>query len=64
MATNKKSNGSVENRNTTDSKKTNKKKTSKVKRFFKYFFLTVVMLGLIGLVVGLGYIFAVVKTER
>lgn len=62
MATNKKSNGSVENRNTTDSKKTNKKKTSKVKRFFKYFFLTVVMLGLIGLVVGLGYIFAVVKT--
>ena len=53
MATNKKSNGSVENRNTTDSKKTNKKKTSKVKRFFKYFFLTVVMLGLIGLVVGL-----------
>lgn len=62
MATNKKSNGSVENKNTTDSKKTNKKKPSKVKRFFKYFFLTVVMLGLIGLVVGLGYIFAVVKT--
>ena len=62
MATNKKSSGSAQNKKTADSKKTNMKETSKVKRFFKYFFLTIVMLGLIGLVVGLGYIFAVVKT--
>ena len=57
MATNKKSSGSAQNKKTADSKKTNMKETSKVKRFFKYFFLTIVMLGLIGLVVGLGYIF-------
>lgn len=62
MATNKKSSGSAQNKKTADSKKTNMKETSKVKRFFKYFFLTIVMLGLIGLVVGLGYIFAVIKT--
>ncbi|MCQ2968771.1 MAG: transglycosylase domain-containing protein [Clostridium sp.] len=61
MATNKKSSESTQYKDNVGSKKTNRKETSKVKRFFKSFFLTTVILGLIGLVTGLGYIFAVIK---
>lgn len=39
-----------------------KKKPSKIKRFFKYFFLTILLTGLLIGVIGLGYIFAVIKT--
>lgn len=39
-----------------------KKKPSKIKRFFKYFFLTILLTGLLVGVIGLGYIFAVIKT--
>lgn len=44
------------------SKKKLKKKPSKVKRFFKYFFLTILITGLLIGVVGVGYIVAVIKT--
>ena len=39
-----------------------KKKPSKIKRFFKYFFLTILILGLLIGVVGVGYVVAVIKT--
>lgn len=38
-----------------------KKKPSKVKRFFKYFFRTIIITGLILAVTGVGYVFAVIK---
>ena len=44
------------------SKKKLKKKPSKIKRFFKYFFLTILIMGLLIGVIGVGYIFAVIKT--
>lgn len=39
-----------------------KKKPSKIKRFFKYFFLTILIIGLLVGVVGVGYVVAVIKT--
>ena len=39
-----------------------KKKPSKIKRFFKYFFLTILIIGLLIGVVGVGYVVAVIKT--
>ena len=39
-----------------------KKKPSKIKNFFKYFFLTILILGLLVGVVGVGYVVAVIKT--
>ena len=45
-----------------NSKKKLKKKPSKIKRFFKYFFLTILIMGLLIGVIGVGYIFAVIKT--
>lgn len=42
--------------------KTAKKKPSKIKRFFKYFFLTILITGLLIGVVGVGYVVAVIKT--
>ena len=42
--------------------KASKKKPSKLKRFFKYFFLTILILGLLISVVGIGYVVAVIKT--
>ena len=59
MANNNKSTNSTAS---VEKKNSKKKKPSKVGRFFKKFFLTIVILGLICLVVGLGYIFAVIKT--
>ena len=49
----------VKSKNT---KKSLKKKPSKIKRFFKYFFLTILILGLLIGVVGVGYVVAVIKT--
>ena len=43
-------------------KKKLKKKPSKIKRFFKYFFLTILIIGLLIGVVGVGYVVAVIKT--
>lgn len=43
-------------------KKKLKKKPSKIKRFFKYFFLTILITGLLIGVVGVGYVVAVIKT--
>lgn len=43
-------------------KKKLKKNPSKIKRFFKYFFLTILITGLLIGVVGVGYIVAVIKT--
>lgn len=45
-----------------NAKKKLKKKPSKIKRFFKYFFLTILIMGLLIGVIGVGYIFAVIKT--
>lgn len=42
--------------------KASKKKYSKFKQFFKYFFLTILILGLFVSVVGIGYVVAVIKT--
>ena len=42
--------------------KASKKKPSKLKRFFKYFFLTILILGLLISVVCIGYVVAVIKT--
>ena len=42
--------------------KASKKKSSKLKRFFKYFFLTILILGLLISVVCIGYVVAVIKT--
>ena len=54
------------NKNTQDSGTTKKKKKksppSKVKRFFKYFFLTILILAVLVGVVGVGYVVAVIKT--
>ena len=46
------------------SSKNKKKKMppSKTKRFFKYFFLTILIAGLLLSVVGVGYVVAVIKT--
>ncbi len=45
-----------------NAKKKLKKKPSNIKRFFKYFFLTILITGLLIGVVGVGYVVAVIKT--
>lgn len=55
-------NNSNEQQKKSGTSKKLKKKPSKVKRFFKYFFLTILIIGLLTGVVGVGYIYAVIKT--
>ena len=54
-------NNSKSHQDDNKSKKQKKKKPSKVKRFFKYLFLTIFITGLILSVTAVGYAFAVIK---
>lgn len=55
-------NNSNEQQKKSSTSKKLKKKPSRVKRFLKYFFLTILIIVLLTGVVGVGYIYAVIKT--
>lgn len=59
---NKHKNNKVNQENGTSKNKKKKMPPSKTKKFFKYFFLTILITGLLLSVIGLGYVVAVIKT--
>lgn len=58
-----KNNDKINQESGTNKNKKKKLPPSKTKRFFKYFFLTILITGLLLSVVGVGYVVAVIKTS-